>query len=94
MPKIFGTDIRDMDLRIGANFAMVGVGGLMGMRTSTGVLLGTTLNFAILGPLMIKLGEIVQRKPPLPDGTLAAITWRDALTQWGLWWAVIAMVVG
>jgi OPT family oligopeptide transporter len=86
-PKIFGTDVRDMGLRFSVDAAMLGVGGLMGLRTSSGVLLGALLNFALLGPWMIHLGEVVPRA-----GT--KILRPEYVNQWGLWWAVTAMVIG
>jgi uncharacterized oligopeptide transporter (OPT) family protein len=46
------------------NNAMLGVGGLMGLRTSGGVLLGALLNFALLGPWMIHLGESSPAREP------------------------------
>ncbi len=90
--KIFDTDIRTMDIRFGGEFAMVGVGGLMGIRTSTGVLLGTLLNFALLGPLMLHLGEVVPRLAA--DGTPIPISRPEFINLWGLWWPITAMVVG
>ena len=38
--------------------AMLGVGGLMGIRIATSVLLGALVNFAVLAPIMIQRGEI------------------------------------
>jgi uncharacterized oligopeptide transporter (OPT) family protein len=71
LPRILGTDTRKMGLEIGGDLAMVGVGGLMGIRTSTGMLIGTLLNFALLGPLMLHLGGDIH--PQGPAAALAAL---------------------
>ncbi|MDR1497613.1 MAG: OPT/YSL family transporter [Puniceicoccales bacterium] len=86
-PRILGTDARDMGLRVSVDAAMIGVGGLMGLRTSSGVLIGALLNFALLGPLMIHLGEVI-------PGSGGKISRGEFVNQWGLWWAVTAMVIG
>ncbi|MDR2845012.1 MAG: OPT/YSL family transporter, partial [Puniceicoccales bacterium] len=88
MPKIFGTDVRHMSLQVSADFAMVGVGGLMGMRTAVGMLIGSLINFALLGPLMIHIGEVVP-----PDG-VGVVDRGYFVSRWGLWWPITAMVVG
>ncbi|MDR2862412.1 MAG: OPT/YSL family transporter [Puniceicoccales bacterium] len=88
IPKILGVDIRNMGLQIGGDFAMVGVGGLMGLRTSTGVLLGALINFGLLGPLMIHHGVVA---PASPGG---AVMRGQFVNEWGLWWPITAMVVG
>ncbi|MDR2980797.1 MAG: OPT/YSL family transporter [Puniceicoccales bacterium] len=93
IPKILGTDIREMGLRGGIDAAMVGVGGLMGIRTATSVLIGTLLNFAVLAPIMIHMGDI---KHPVDPETQAILplSMKEIINQWSLWWAVTMMVVG
>ncbi len=49
-PKILGTEFRTLGLRVGLDAAMFGVGGLMGIRVATSVLLGTAVNFFVLAP--------------------------------------------
>jgi uncharacterized oligopeptide transporter (OPT) family protein len=71
---------------------MLGVGGLMGIKVATSVLLGAFVNFVILAPLMIQAGDIVPRVAP--DGTLVAINRAEIVNQWSLWWGVTMMVVG
>jgi uncharacterized oligopeptide transporter (OPT) family protein len=71
---------------------MLGVGGLMGIRVATSCLLGGFINYAILAPIMIEHGDIVQRT--LPDGVVVPISRAEILNQWGLWWGVTMMVIG
>ena len=40
---------------------MFGVGGLMGVRVATSVVLGTAVNFLVLAPIMIARGDIAPR---------------------------------
>ncbi|MBI3730141.1 MAG: OPT/YSL family transporter [Burkholderiales bacterium] len=92
LPKIMGTDIRQLGLRLNLDVAMFGVGGLMGIRVASSVMLGAFINFVILAPWMIQNGDIAART--LPNGTVVAISRTEIVNQWGLWWAVTMMVVG
>lgn len=92
IPKIMGTDIRQLGLRVGIDAAMVGVGGLMGIRMSSSVLIGTILNFAVLAPWMIQRGDIAPRVTAA--GKTIAISRGEIVTQWAIWWGVTMMVVG
>ncbi|MDQ3027035.1 MAG: OPT/YSL family transporter [Pseudomonadota bacterium] len=92
IPKILGTDIRQLGLRLTLDAAMLGVGGLMGMAVATSVLLGAFVNFVILAPLMIQAGDIAPRIGP--TGALVPISRAEIVNQWSLWWGVTMMVVG
>ncbi len=92
IPTILGTDIRQLGLRLTVDVAMVGVGGLMGIRVATSVMLGAFINFVVLAPLMIQAGDIAKRV--LPNGTVVAISRSEIVNQWSLWWGVTMMVVG
>jgi uncharacterized oligopeptide transporter (OPT) family protein len=92
IPKILGTDIRQLGLRLTLDAAMLGVGGLMGIRVATSVLLGALVNFAVLAPIMIQRGDI--RSYTAPSGALIAISRPEIVNQWALWWGVTMMVVG
>ncbi len=92
IPQILGTDIRQLGLRLTLDAALVGVGGLIGIRVASSVMLGAAINFAILAPLMIQHGDIVQRT--LPNGTVVPISRAEIVNQWALWWGVSMMVVG
>ncbi|MEO8385263.1 MAG: OPT/YSL family transporter, partial [Betaproteobacteria bacterium] len=92
IPRILGTDIRQLGLRLTLDAAMLGVGGLMGVAIATSCLLGGFINFVILAPIMIEHGDIVQRIAP--NGAAVAISRAEIVNQWSLWWGVTMMVVG
>jgi hypothetical protein len=91
-PTILGTDVRALGLRLTLDTAMLGVGGLMGMRVATSCLLGSVLNFAVLAPIMIQRGEISAYTNAA--GVLVPVSRGEIVNQWSLWWAVTMMVVG
>ncbi|MEX2043963.1 MAG: OPT family oligopeptide transporter [Opitutus sp.] len=92
IPRILGTDVRTLGLRIGLDAAMLGVGGLMGIRVSSSVLVGTLVNFVVLAPWMIQRGDIAPRIDAA--GRLVALNRAEIVNQWSLWWGVTMMVVG
>jgi len=92
VPRILGTDIRQLGLRLTLDAAMLGVGGLMGIAVATSCLLGAFINFVILAPIMIDHGDIVQRISP--TGARVPISRAEIVNQWSLWWGVTMMVVG
>ena len=92
IPKILGTDIRQLGLRLTLDAAMLGVGGLMGIKVATSVLLGALVNFAVLAPIMIQRGDIASYTAP--SGAVVAISRPEIVNQWSLWWGVSMMVVG
>jgi uncharacterized oligopeptide transporter (OPT) family protein len=92
IPTILGTDIRQLGLRLSFDAAMIGVGGLMGIRVASSLMLGAAINFLVLAPLMIQAGDIAART--LPNGTIVAISRSEIVNQWALWWGVTMMVVG
>ncbi len=92
IPNILGTDIRQLGLRLTLDVAMLGIGGLMGIKVATSVLLGAFINFVILAPLMIQAGEIAPRISP--SGAVIALSRTEIVNQWSLWWGVTMMVVG
>jgi uncharacterized oligopeptide transporter (OPT) family protein len=91
LPTIMNTSLGTLGLRPVLDLAMIGTGGLMGLRTSTSMLLGMVINYAILAPIMIQRGDIVARTE---GARTIAISQREILTQWSIWWGVGIMVVG
>ncbi|MDQ3414845.1 MAG: OPT/YSL family transporter, partial [Verrucomicrobiota bacterium] len=91
-PKIMGTDFRTLGLRLTLDAAMLGVGGLMGIRVATSVVLGTVVNFMVLAPIMIARGDIAPRLGP--TGAVVPLSRAEIVNQWSLWWGVTMMVVG
>ncbi|HZZ95129.1 MAG TPA: OPT family oligopeptide transporter [Usitatibacter sp.] len=92
VPRILGTDIRQLGLRLTLDLAMWGIGGLMGIAVATSCLLGSFINFVILAPIMIEHGDIVQRVAA--DGSAVPISRAEIVNQWSLWWGITMMVVG
>ncbi len=91
-PRILGTDIRQLGLRFSLDFAMLGIGGLMGVAVATSVLIGAIVNLVILAPVMIEHGDIVART--LANGHVVPISRAEIVNQWSIWWGVSMMVVG
>lgn len=92
IPTILGTDIRKLGLTLTLDAAMLGIGGLMGIAIASSVLLGAFLNFVVLAPLMIQLGDIAPRVTAA--GVTVGISRAEIVNQWSLWWGVTMMVVG
>lgn len=92
IPKIGGIDIRTLGLRGAIDAAMIGVGGLMGIRMASSMIIGTIVNFVILAPWMINRGDIAPRLTAA--GKTIAIGRGEIVTQWSIWWSVTMMVVG
>ena len=92
LPRLAGVDIRQLALTSSLDFAMIGAGGLMGIRVAASLMIGAILNFAIVVPVMISAGEILPRSGSIPEGT--AIFGRAyILNNWALWWGIVMMVV-
>ena len=92
LPKLAGVDIRQLALTPSLDFAMIGAGGLMGIRVSSSLLLGAALNFVVVAPIMISLGEIQPREGSIEAGT-ALFGRAHILNNWSLWYGITLMVV-
>jgi len=92
IPSILGTDFRTLGLRVVVDAALIGTGGLMGIAVAASCFLGAFINFVILAPLMIQMGDIAPRLGP--DGVLMPLSRNEIVNQWALWWGVTMMVVG
>lgn len=84
-PKLRGIEMKQLTISPALDIAMIGAGGLMGIKAGSSLMLGAVLNYVILAPWMIELGEI----KPKPDGTFGM----REITLWALWPGVAAMVV-
>jgi len=82
-PAIMGTPVTSLTLRPELDLPMVGAGGLMGIRTGTSIILGATINYAVLAPMMIDRHDIA----PNAKGTIG---FRE-ITFWSLWCGVAMM---
>lgn len=92
LPRLANVDIRQLGLSPTLDLAMIGAGGLMGMRTAGSMMLGMLLNFVVIVPWMISLGEIVPKSGSLADGT-AVFGRAYIVNTWSLWWGISIMVV-
>ncbi|MCE4557716.1 OPT family oligopeptide transporter [Roseateles cellulosilyticus] len=92
IPTILGTDFRTLGLRLVLDAALIGTGGLMGLAVAASCFLGAFINFVVLAPMIIQLGDIAPRMGP--DGVLIPLSRTEIVNQWSLWWGVTMMVVG
>jgi uncharacterized oligopeptide transporter (OPT) family protein len=90
MPRLPGiADVRPLGLSPVLDLAMFGAGGLMGVRTALGLLVGMFLNFFVLVPWMVVRGEI---KPSKVVNGVEIFSRTHVLNTWALWWGVALMV--
>jgi uncharacterized oligopeptide transporter (OPT) family protein len=90
--RLAKVDIRQLALTPTLDLAMFGAGGLMGIRTGASLLVGALLNFAVIVPWMIAIGELQPKSGSLEAGT-AVFGRAWILNNWALWWGISMMVV-
>lgn len=91
-PKIAGVSLRQLAVSPALDLAMIGAGGLMGIRAASSMLVGMILNYFIIAPWMISIGEIKPRA--IDPATGEAVFGRvHLLNTWCLWWGIVIMVV-
>lgn len=86
VPRLRGIDVRQLTISPALDIAMIGAGGLMGIRAGTSLLLGAMLNYFWLAPWMIQIGDIKAKADGVSYGM-------RQITLWSLWPGVAAMVV-
>ena len=94
-------DLRDLELRPSVDLAMIGAGGLLGIKPALNMLLGMFVNFVVIVPWMVAWGEIEPRTNAagvlLPNPNNPEMTeWFQrswVVNTWSLWWGVVIMVV-
>jgi OPT family oligopeptide transporter len=86
-PGILGTSLQQLTIRPELDIAMMGAGGLMGIRTGVSLMVGAVLNYFVLAPIMIQHGDIL--------GTINAsgetVYGFRQITYWALWGGVAMM---
>lgn len=86
-PHILGTPLKQLTIRPELDIAMIGAGGLMGIRTGVSLMIGACVNYMILAPIMIQTGDI--------QGTVNAdgitVYGFRRITEWALWGGVAMM---
>lgn len=97
-PKLANVSFRQLGVTPALDLAMFGAGGLMGVKAAVSMLIGMVLNFFVIVPWMIHLGEI---KPQVDAATgLTKVTAAGEavfgrahiLNTWALWWGIAMMV--
>lgn len=91
-PKLAGVEIRQFGLSPALDLAMFGAGGLMGLRTTGSMMIGMLLNFVVLVPTMVALGEIAPKSGSIAAGD-AVFGRVYVVNNWALWWGITIMVV-
>jgi uncharacterized oligopeptide transporter (OPT) family protein len=85
IPRLRGVAMTQLTIIPAFDIALMGAGGLMGIRSGVSLFIGAVLNYVILAPWMIELGEIL----PKHDGSFGL----RQISLWALWPGVAAMVV-
>ncbi len=86
-PTWFGTKMPQLTINPSFDLAMIGAGGLMGIRAGVSLMIGAVLNYMVLAPWMIAMNEI---HPSPSDGVSYGFR---QITLWSLWPGVTVMVV-
>ena len=86
VPRLRGIDVRQLTISPALDIAMIGAGGLMGIRAGSSLLLGAVLNYFVLAPWMIQIGDIKAKADGVSYGM-------RQITLWSLWPGVAAMVI-
>lgn len=85
-PTLRGIKLTELTISPALDVALIGAGGLMGIRAGMSLMIGAVLNYVILAPWMIELGQITPGKDGVSFGM-------RQITLWSLWPGVAAMVV-
>ncbi|MBM4111219.1 MAG: OPT family oligopeptide transporter [Phycisphaerae bacterium] len=99
MPRLGGIPAEHLGLRLGLELTMFGAGGLMGLRLTNSLMIGMTMGFGVLAPIMIGAGEINPKNYKAIvdaagafDPTKAIYDERHIMNNWTLWLGVSMMV--
>ncbi len=90
--KMANVDIRQIGIAPGLEVAMVGAGGLMGIRSATNMLVGMIITWVVLVPIYIANGVITPKTGSVAAGD-AVFNQRDILLKWPLWPGVCIVVL-
>ncbi len=84
MPNLGGIALPQLTIRPTLDIAMLGLGGLIGIRTCASLLIGATINYALLAPWLVGRGDIASR---IESSGVIDVGFR-AITTWSLWCGV------
>ncbi|MBU6412144.1 MAG: OPT/YSL family transporter [Planctomycetes bacterium] len=90
-PKIANVTFKQLAINPALDLAMFGAGGLMGIRSAGSMMLGAIINFFIIVPWMISIGEILPKSGSIAEGN-AVFGRAHILNTWALWWGISMMV--
>jgi uncharacterized oligopeptide transporter (OPT) family protein len=91
-PRLANVTLKQLGVNPALDLAMIGAGGLMGIKSASNMLLGACLNFLVIVPWMISIGEILPRSGTVAGGD-AVFGRAHILNSWALWWGIVIMVV-
>ena len=87
VPSILGTPLKELAIRPELDIAMMGAGGLMGIRTGVSLMIGAVVNYFVLAPIMIQRGDIKS----MINAAGEAHYGFTPITRWALWCGVAMM---
>lgn len=79
----------DLTIAPELDLALMGAGGLMGIRAGFSLLVGAVLNYVILAPWLMSIGEII---PKVRNNAITGYG-MSQITLWSVWPGVMCMVV-
>lgn len=91
-PKLSGVSFKQLAINPALELSMIGAGALMGIKAASSLMLGMVLNFFVIVPWMISLGEIVPKSGTIAGGD-AVFGRAHILNTWALWYGIVLMVV-
>lgn len=90
-PRLAGVTFKQLAINPALDLAMIGAGGLMGIRSAGSMMIGMILNFVIIVPWMITAGNILPKSGTIAGGD-AVFGRAHILNTWALWWGIVLMV--
>lgn len=89
-PAIASVPLKQLEVVPALDLAMIGAGGLMGIRAGVSMMIGMVINFLIIVPWMINIGEIAPKEIAADGTPVFGRAW--ILNNWALWWGISIMV--
>lgn len=85
-PRLGGVELRQLTVGLDSDPVNFAMGGLMGIRIGVSLMIGAVVNYCILAPSMIHLGDI---RPVVKNG-VETLGYRE-IVLWALWGGVAVM---
>ncbi len=101
VPRIFGSDIRNLGLSPVADLAMFGAGGLLNIRYATSMILGMAVMWGVIAPWAVSNGDVTRPAKDAAGLVIGAETiapdmkyrFQEVLVSWSLWPGIALLVV-